>query len=317
MRFGLLIFIVLLVAAGPPAPANLEQSTSGWCSPAQNGNGNTVVCNGIDPRALARLNELLDLKDLDLKQKTVEAEQYATRYLESKRYIAEVEQRLTLSSQEMTWVAQAKALLQEGNFQEVQAQLGLSRLGFLVEISSGGLVVTASRRADQKALVSAEEFLKCMPISELNLSGSQVSDLQPIEELASLKVLDISNTRVQRIESISSLMSLASLDIAETDVEDLSPLRHLTNLRSLRISDISTNDLGAISHLKTLSSISISGDQAYDTDYLRDLPNLKTIYIPPIGAIAQRSMMIYLEKMITYRVKHGLGSVQLKLETRG
>jgi hypothetical protein len=75
-RVALLIAGLLAFAAGTPSVATDSTQTTGsgsWCSPAQNGNGNTVICNGVDPRALDRLNELLDHKDLELTQKTAEA----------------------------------------------------------------------------------------------------------------------------------------------------------------------------------------------------------------------------------------------------
>jgi hypothetical protein len=41
---------LLMIAAGPSVVADGAQTTGSgsWCSPAQNGNGNTVVCNGVD-----------------------------------------------------------------------------------------------------------------------------------------------------------------------------------------------------------------------------------------------------------------------------
>jgi hypothetical protein len=42
----------------------ITQTTTGWCSPAvgQTGGNVTIICQGVDPKALARLNELLDKK---------------------------------------------------------------------------------------------------------------------------------------------------------------------------------------------------------------------------------------------------------------
>ena len=52
------------------------------CGPAQNGNGNVIICNCVDPRAVDRLNELLDRKDFDLKQKSAEANEWAQKHNE-------------------------------------------------------------------------------------------------------------------------------------------------------------------------------------------------------------------------------------------
>jgi hypothetical protein len=77
---GLLLFGLLIFAAKTPVVAEEVTQTTGsgsWCSPAQNGNGNEVICNGVDPRAMDRLNELLDRKNLDLKQKNAAADVWA------------------------------------------------------------------------------------------------------------------------------------------------------------------------------------------------------------------------------------------------
>jgi hypothetical protein len=72
--------LILLAGAAPATAAEVEQTTGGWCSPAQNGNNNQVICNGVDPRAVARLNELLDIKDTNLKQKIAEADEWVRKY---------------------------------------------------------------------------------------------------------------------------------------------------------------------------------------------------------------------------------------------
>ena len=71
--------------------ATFEQTTSGWCSPAVAAvQGKvTIVCNGVDPKALHRLNELLDKKDLELARKVAEAEEWARRYRELEERLAD------------------------------------------------------------------------------------------------------------------------------------------------------------------------------------------------------------------------------------
>src|SRR5271167_2851650 len=121
LRVGLLVVGLLVVAAGTPsAAAEITQTTGSgsWCSPAQNGNGNTVICNGVDPRAMDRLNELLDRKDLDLKQKTAEANEWARRYNELNTQLEETKKQLTANGGDATLVQTAQDLLHEGRFAE-------------------------------------------------------------------------------------------------------------------------------------------------------------------------------------------------------
>jgi hypothetical protein len=116
---GLLVF-----AAGThSAAAEVTQTTgsSSWCSPAQNGNGNTVICNGVDPRAMDRLNELLDRKDLDLKQKIGEANDWALRYNELNAQLEETKKQLAVKGEDATLVQTAQDLLHEGKLEEAHA----------------------------------------------------------------------------------------------------------------------------------------------------------------------------------------------------
>lgn len=68
----------------------MQQITYGWCSPAiHNVTGNVAItCNGVDPKALARLNELLDKKDLEPEAKVRQAESWTRTYLELKDRLA-------------------------------------------------------------------------------------------------------------------------------------------------------------------------------------------------------------------------------------
>ena len=114
----------MIFAAGAPAvAAEVEQTTSSgsWCSPAQNGNGNTVICNGVDPRAVNRLNELLDRKNLDLKQKTAEANEWARRYNELNAQLEETKKQLAAKGEDATLVETAQDLLHQGKLEEARA----------------------------------------------------------------------------------------------------------------------------------------------------------------------------------------------------
>ena len=79
MKSRIISLLILLAGFAPAAAADVKQTTreGSWCSPAQNGNNNQVICNGVDPRAMANLNDLLDLRNISLQQKTAEADQWA------------------------------------------------------------------------------------------------------------------------------------------------------------------------------------------------------------------------------------------------
>jgi len=116
------VWLVMLGVFILPAQAavieTITQTTTGWCSPAIGATGGnvTIVCQGIDPKALVRLNELLDKKDLGLQAKIREAEAWAQKY-------RELEQRLATQEQDEPLAPLAQALLKEGKLEEAGALL--------------------------------------------------------------------------------------------------------------------------------------------------------------------------------------------------
>ena len=124
MKTKAALVVGVLVFAGTPLVASEVTQTTGsgsWCSPTQNGNGNTVICNGVDPRAVDRLNELLDRKDLDLKQKIAEANEWAHRYNELNAQLEETKKQLAVKGEDATLVQSAEDLLHEGKLEEARA----------------------------------------------------------------------------------------------------------------------------------------------------------------------------------------------------
>src|SRR5262245_66514393 len=83
MVFWLLVFSLFALQVHA---ATIEQTTARRCSPAVGqANNVTIVCQRVDPKALARLNELLDKQDLELQAKIGEAEEWAQTYNELKQ----------------------------------------------------------------------------------------------------------------------------------------------------------------------------------------------------------------------------------------
>ncbi len=68
-----------------------------------------------------RLNELLDRKDLDLKQKTAEANEWARKYNELNAQLEETKKQLAAKGEDATLVQTAQDLLHEGKLEEARA----------------------------------------------------------------------------------------------------------------------------------------------------------------------------------------------------
>src|SRR5262245_25004968 len=110
--------ITLSAIASSAWGQSLRQQTEGWCSPAvADVKGHvTITCQGVDPKAVARLNELLNKKDLERGQKIKEANEWAEGY-------RELSARLASAGDDSQLSQQAKALIQDGKFDEAGAVL--------------------------------------------------------------------------------------------------------------------------------------------------------------------------------------------------
>jgi tetratricopeptide (TPR) repeat protein len=123
MKVIVLVSVVLVAVTG--WAQEVGQISEGWCSPnvATVRGPVTIICQGVSPEALKRLNELLDLKDKDLGttkrslvDKIKEAEDWAKRY-------HELEDRLAAQGSEDTLAQQAHEALEKGNLERAGALL--------------------------------------------------------------------------------------------------------------------------------------------------------------------------------------------------
>ena len=116
----LLIVLVVLAGATPAAHAAIIQITTGWCSPAQYGLVNVVVCKGVDPRAMKRLNDELDQQKLSLTQKIAEANGWAQKYNELNAEFEKTKKELAAKGEDPTLVQRAQDLLHQGKLEEAR-----------------------------------------------------------------------------------------------------------------------------------------------------------------------------------------------------
>jgi len=135
-------------------------------------------------------------------------------------------------------------------------------------------------RLDLSALKLTElppELRDLTSLQELDCSGTQVSDLEPLRGLASLHELDCSQTQVSELEPLRGLTSLEHLNCWDTQVSDLEQLRDLTSLQHLDCWDTQVRDLEPLRGLTRLQELDCSDTQVSDLEPLVNLQTLKTL----------------------------------------
>ena len=112
-------------------------------------------------------------------------------------------------------------------------------------------------------------------LESLDLSGTQTSDLTPLQGLRALKSLKLIGTLVSSLTPLRGLRTLKSLDLWGTQVSDLTPLMGLTALKSLDLWNTQVSVLTPLSGLTALESLDLSGTQVSDLTPLRGLERLE------------------------------------------
>ncbi len=114
-------------------------------------------------------------------------------------------------------------------------------------------------------------------LTELDVGGSDISDLTGLEYATNLEELDLSDTEVLDISALSNLTSLLELSLSGTPVENISALSSLTSLLELSLSGTPVSDISALSSLTSLLELSLSGTPVENITPLSNLTNLKKL----------------------------------------
>ena len=115
---------------------------------------------------------------------------------------------------------------------------------------------------------------------QLNLSNTQVANIDALKDLKSLARLDLSDTRIANIDALKDLKNLAYLDLSNTQVANIDALKDLKDLKSLtslNLHDTQVANIDALKDLKSLARLTLADTQ------VRTLAPLKGLSIDIFG----------------------------------
>lgn len=115
--------------------------------------------------------------------------------------------------------------------------------------------------------------------STLRISGSQVTDLTPIQNLTRLQDLDLSHTPVIDLTPLQNLTRLLTLNLSDTPVIDLTPLQNLPQLRRLDISGTQIRGLTPLKDFSRLAWLRLSRTPITHLTPIRNLIHLRRLDI--------------------------------------
>jgi len=136
-------------------------------------------------------------------------------------------------------------------------------------------------------------------IEQLNLSGSEISDLKPLEALTELKILHLYDTHVSNLEPLKALTSLRELRLSRTNIRNIEPLSALTGLQGLWIDGTQVSNIEPLKDLTQLQMLDLGYSEVSNLKPLQSLKNLRMLWLPvsEINSIDALSSLIKLQML--------------------
>lgn len=115
---------------------------------------------------------------------------------------------------------------------------------------------------------------QCTGLTDLDLSGTAVTDLSAVQGLDKLTKLDFSDTVVSDLIPIAGLVGLETLYFSNTEVSDITDLNRLTGLKRLNLSNTKVSDLTPLSNCTQLQRLKFYRTSVLDLAPLASLTSL-------------------------------------------
>ena len=155
------------------------------------------------------------------------------------------------------------------------------------------------------------EFAK--NLSGLYIDNNEITSLEPLANLTTLRQLTISSNPISDISTLSTLPTLHWLELNFTDVSSLEPLRSNTALTWLQVAYTSITTLEPLSEVTSLQEIWFQNTEVSDLSPLAGLPRMLTISAPS-ARISDLEPLRGLEKLDTVNVNSNFISDMSVLE---
>jgi hypothetical protein len=171
-------------------------------------------------------------------------------------------------------------------FSPYEIRSELADLGLTVTPTADGLIAERNSRLTPNSFSSIFPLLtKLPPIKSLNLSETQVANLEPLKGLTALQSLNLGNSKqVANLEPLKGLTALQTLNLYGTNVDNLEPLKGLTALQSLNLGNSKqVANLEPLKGLTALQTLNLTGTGVANLEPLKGLTALQSLDLTGTG----------------------------------
>lgn len=132
--------------------------------------------------------------------------------------------------------------------------------------------------------ITIDVLKRLADIDSLSLKGNSfIRDIEPLAALKELKYLNISNTQVQELEPLRYSMNLQTLVARNSSLKNIEALRYFEKLKSLDLSQTPVSDIQSLGKLNALERLNLSNTSIASFEPLQTLTSLTYIDLSNTG----------------------------------
>ncbi len=130
---------------------------------------------------------------------------------------------------------------------------------------------------DNNQITNIEPLKDLMSLKRLGLAGNQITNIKPLKGLTSLEWLDLAGNQITNIEPLKDLMSLKVLNLKNDQITNIEPLKDLMSLKWLGLAGNQITNIESLKGLTSLERLYLDNNQITNIEPLKDLMSLKRL----------------------------------------
>jgi Leucine-rich repeat (LRR) protein len=141
-----------------------------------------------------------------------------------------------------------------------------------------------SKTATLALAPSKEELARLPNVDSIDVSGTPISDLEPLRKLQKLRMIIAHNTGINDLSPLRDHHEITYLDVSETDVSDISATRQFSKLKVLRADKSKVQNIDPLDAIKGLERLYVDQTGIHDIivqDFLKKNPTCLVVYKTP------------------------------------
>lgn len=146
----------------------------------------------------------------------------------------------------------------------------------------------------------------CTKLTKLDLSNNSISDISPLVDIPGLTELNLSNNNISDISPLMSMTKLAKLDLEDNNIKSAAALKELTTLTELQLGGNKLGGFSAIGKLVSLKTLGLNDTGLTDSDLgsLYSLKNLKKLNVEDNAALTESGISALQKKIPGCTIRH-------------